>query len=175
MVLHDFPWPQAELEALGHANVRMRVTLSYFIEPNPGERGWTQKHKYASHGLRFAVKRAEESMVAFRRRINKAAREEEETGSLGGAEPGWYLGPRLRNKGSIHSDVWKGTAVDLASRHAIAVYPTGGWWRQKPSLGRVDRQIRYSLIVSLEATTNVDLYTPIWSTISPEVDVEVET
>lgn len=175
MILHDFPWPQAELEGLGDADVRMRVTLSYFIEPNPGERGWTQKHKYASHGLRFAVKRAEESMAAFRRRINKAARDEEETGDLGGSEPGWYLGPRLRNKGSIHSDVWEGPAVDLASRHAIAVYPTGGWWRQKPSLGRADRHIRYSLIVSLQATADVDLYTPIWTIVSPEVDVEVET
>jgi hypothetical protein len=172
MMLHSFPWPQAELEALGDADVRMRVTLSYFIEPNPGERGWTQKHKYASHGLRFSVKRAEESMAAFRRRINKAARDEEETGDLGGSEPGWYLGPRLRNKGSIHSDVWEGTAVDLASRHAIAVYPTGGWWRQKPSLGRADLQIRYSLIVSLEATADVDLYTPIWTIISSGVEVE---
>lgn len=174
MILHDFPWPQAELEGLGDAVVRMRVTLSYFIEPNPGERGWMQKHKYASHGLRFTVKRAEESMALFRRRINKAARDEEETGDLGGTEAGWFLGPRLRNKGSIHSDVWEGTAVELASRHAIGVYPTGGWWRQKPGLGRANRRIRYSLIVSLEAPVGVDLYTPIQTAISPEVEVEIE-
>lgn len=175
MILHDFPWPQAELEGLDDAVVRMRVTLSYFIEPNPGERGWTQKHKYASHGLRFTVKRAEESIAAFRKRINRAARDEEESGDFGGSEPGWYLGPRLRNKGSIHSDIWEGTAADLASRHAIAVYPTGGWWRQKPGLGRADRQIRYSLIVSLEASVDIDLYTPISTIVSPEVDVEVDT
>jgi len=29
----------AQLEALGDAEVEMRVTLSYFIEPNPSERG----------------------------------------------------------------------------------------------------------------------------------------
>lgn len=174
MMLHDFPWPQAELEGLGDIDVRMRVTLSYFIEPNPGERGWTQRHKYASHGLRFAVKRAEESMAAFRRRINKAARDEEETGDLGGSEPGWYLGPRLRNKGSIHSDVWEGTATDLASRHAIAVYPTGGWWRHKPSLGRANCRVRYSLIVGLEARVALDLYTPIQIAINPEIAIEAE-
>ncbi len=173
MVLHDFPWPSAELEALGDALVTMRVTLSYFIEPNPGERGWTQRHKYASHGLRFAVKRAEEDTDTFRQRINRAARDEEEHGDLGGAEAGWFLGPRLRNRGSIHSDVWEGTATDLASRHAIAVYPTGGWWRYKPSLQRADRVVRYSLIVSLQAPIGVDLYTAIRTIIAPEVEIEV--
>lgn len=174
MILHDFPWPQEALEALGDTVVSMRVTLSYFVEPNPGERGWTQKHRYASHGLRFAVKRAEEGMDAFRRRINKAARDEEERGDLGGIEAGWHLGPRLRNRGSIHSDIWEGTAAELASRHAIAVYPTGGWWRQKPALQRADRHIRYTLIVSLEAPVGVDIYTPIQAAISSEVEVEIE-
>lgn len=173
MILHNFPWLQEALEALGDTAVSMRVTLSYFVEPNPGERGWTQKHRYASHGLRFAVKRAEEGMDAFRGRINKAARDEEERGDLGGAEAGWYLGPRLRNRGSIHSDIWEGTAAELASRHAIAVYPTGGWWRQKPALQRADRRIRYSLIVSLEAPVGVDLYTPIQTAISPEVEIDI--
>lgn len=173
MILHDFPWPQTELQDLGDAMVAMRVTLSYFIEPNPGERGWTERHRYASHGLRFAVKRAEEGIADFRRRINASARDEEEGGDLGGTEAGWFLGPRLRNKGSIHSDIWEGTAADLAGRHAIAVYPVGGWWRQKPRLGRMDRRVRYSLIVSLEAPIGVDLYTPILTAVSPELTVEV--
>ena len=96
----------------------------------------------------------------------------ETTGDLGGTEAGWFLRPRLRNKGSIHSDIWEGTATDLASRHAIAVFPTGGWWRQKPALGRAERRIRYSLIVSLEAPIGIDLYTPIQTSIAPDVQVE---
>ena len=111
-------------------------------------------------------------METFRRRINKAARDEEDSGDLGGSEVGWYLGPRLRNRGSIHSDLWEGTAADLASRHAIAVYPTGGWWRQKPALQRADRRIRYSLIVSLQAPVDVDVYTPILTAITSEVEVD---
>lgn len=88
MVLHNFPWPSETLEALGQTAVSMKVTLSYFVEPNPGERGWTQRHRYASHGLRFAVKRSEEGIEAFRRRINREAREEGAQPSATGSDAG---------------------------------------------------------------------------------------
>ena len=35
MHLHHLPWPKPALEALGGTEVEMRVTLSYFVEPNP--------------------------------------------------------------------------------------------------------------------------------------------
>ena len=38
MHLHDLPWPRDVLEGLGATPVEMRVTLSYFIEPNPSRR-----------------------------------------------------------------------------------------------------------------------------------------
>lgn len=63
MNLHRLPWPRDELLVLGDQDVELRITLSYFIEPNPGERGWTRRHRYASHALRFAVKR---SLKVFR-------------------------------------------------------------------------------------------------------------
>jgi hypothetical protein len=173
MMLHDVPWPDEVLEGLGQQIVQMKVTLSYFIEPNPGERGWTQRHRYSSHGLRFDVKRSEETLETFRRRINRAAREEEESVVAAGLDDGWFFGPRLRNRGSLHSDIWEGTAADLASRHAIAIYPTGGWWREKPALQRADRQVRYALIVSLRAPLQVDLYTPIETAVGIPVEVEV--
>lgn len=31
----------------------MRVTLSYFVEPGPGEVGWEDKYRYLACGLRF--------------------------------------------------------------------------------------------------------------------------
>jgi hypothetical protein len=173
MMLHDLPWPDEVLEGLGQQIVQMKVTLSYFIEPNPGERGWTKRHRYSSHGLRFDVKRSEETLETFRRRINRAAREEEESIVAAGSDDGWFFGPRLRNRGSLHSDIWEGTAADLASRHAIAIYPTGGWWREKPALQRDDRQVRYALIVSLRAPVQVDLYTPIETAVGIPVEVEV--
>jgi hypothetical protein len=56
MHFHQLPWPRGVLEELGETAVSLRVTLSYFIEPNPGRRGWRQRYRYASHGLRFELK-----------------------------------------------------------------------------------------------------------------------
>jgi hypothetical protein len=173
MRFHHLPWPADALEALGQQLVQMKVTLSYFIEPNPGERGWTKRHRYASHGLRFAVKRSEENLSAFRSRINAEVREEDQSYAAAGVDAGWFFGPRLRNRGSLHSDIWEGTAADLAARHAIAIYPTGGWWREKPALQRADRQVRYALVVSLRAPVQVDLYTPIETEVGIPVPIEV--
>ena len=172
MILHDLPWPAHALKAFGETQVEMRVTLSYFVEPNPGERGWTKRHRYGGHGLRFWVKRPEESLERFRLRVNAAARDENEPVTKGGNDDGWVLGPRLRNRGSIHSDIWRGTATDLASRHAIAVFPVGGWWREKPGLERVNRRVRYALVMSLQANVEIDLYTEISNAIGVEIPVE---
>ena len=173
MMLHEPPWPIDALNALGDTLVEMRVTLSYFVEPNPGERGWTKRHRYGGHGLRFAVKRPEESLERFRRRINSAAREENERIAGGGNDDGWVLGPRLRDRGTLHSDVWRGTATDLANRHGIGIFPVGGWWREKPRLGRVDRRVRYALVISLRTSVDIDLYTEIANVIGVEINVDV--
>jgi hypothetical protein len=45
MNLHQFPWPRAELESIADTEVELRVTLSYYVEPNPGERGWLRRHR----------------------------------------------------------------------------------------------------------------------------------
>lgn len=162
MNLHRLPWPRAELAALGDLDVELRITLSYFVEPNPGERGWTRRHRYASHNLRFAVKRSLEGLEAFRQRINKAA-QDEEAGGAGAAAGGdsWVLGT-IRDRGSIHSDIWRGSAAALADRDAIGVFPVSGWWKEKPALQRWDRSARYALCVSIRAPgADIDLYTAI--------------
>lgn len=170
MHLHHLPWPREELLALGDQDVELRVTLSYFVEPNPGERGWTRRHRYASHSLRFAVKRSLESLQQFRQRINRAAQSEEE-GDIGAAAGGddWLLGT-VRDRGSIHSDIWRGSAAALAERDAIGIFPVGGWWKEKPGLQRWDRSARYSLLVSIRAPeAEVDLYTAIENRIAVEI------
>lgn len=175
MNLHKLPWPRTELEGLAETEVELRVTLAYFIEPNPGERGWLRRHRYPSHSLRFAVKRALESANEFRRRINKAAASEEEEGlaPAPSTADNWRLG-RVRNTGSIHSDHWRGPAVELAQRSVIAVYPIGGWWKENPQHKRYGRRIRYSLIVSIRAANSaVDIYTPVQAQIG--VGAEVTT
>ena len=39
MDLHTLPWPRDVLMSLGENEVKLKVTLSYFIEPGPGEIG----------------------------------------------------------------------------------------------------------------------------------------
>lgn len=162
MSLHDLPWPLEELESLGSTEVEMRVTLSYFIEPNPSARGVTSRYRYESHGLRFEVKRPLESTQSFRARINAKAREDGTYTPSGDNDPAWLLGKVNRHKGSIHSDIWKGSAAELASRGMIAIYPSSGWWRSRPTLQQYDRLVRYSLAISIIAPeVDIDLYTPI--------------
>jgi hypothetical protein len=162
MNLHRLPWPLQELEALGETLVEMRVTLSYFVEPNPSARGVTSRYRYESHGLRFDVKRPLESEADFRARINAAARDDEERVNRNENDPNWLIGKKNRHKGSLHSDTWKGSAAELASRGAIAVYPSLGWWKTRPATERYNQRVRYSLVVSISAPDiDVDLYTPI--------------
>ncbi len=169
MRLHKLPWPKAELAALGEAEVELRVTLSYFVEPNPGERGWTRRHRYASHGLRFRVKSAADSIDEFRRRVNAAARSEEDDQLPTEDGENWLIGTG-RDVGSVHSDIWRGTAADLAERDAIGVYPVGGWWKEKPHLGRVSQPVTYTILCSLRAPgIDVDIYTPV------EVEIAITT
>lgn len=173
MNLHRLPWPLAELEALGETQIEMRVTLSYFIEPNPSARGVTSRYRYESHGLRFDVKRPLESEDDFRARINVAARDDEEYSNRNDNDPNWVVGKKNRHKGSLHSDIWKGSAAELASRGAIAVYPALGWWKTRPILERYDQRVRYSLVISINAPdVDVDLYTPIANQIGVPVVIE---
>lgn len=165
--LHELPWPRAELESLGSTTVAMRVTLSYFIEPNPSRRGWQSKYRYQSHGLRFAVKSSLESASRFKARINKLEREqlqldEEESMSDPDRER-WEFGANLRSRGSVHSDVWTGTGVQLAEKSDVAVYPVGGWWKDWNDSHREEVKVRYSMTISLEVLEDVeiDIYTPI--------------
>jgi hypothetical protein len=173
MHLHRLPWPLEELESLGETQVEMRVTLSYFIEPNPSERGFRSRYRYESHGLRFDVKRAEESEEAFRARINAAALDAEEGIRTRVTDPNWIVGTNNRHKGSIHSDIWQGRAVDLASRGVLAVFPVVGWWKTRASHERYNKEVKYTLIISIRTPEKeVALYSAIANQIAVPVEVE---
>ncbi|EKT4494616.1 S8 family peptidase [Pseudomonas putida] len=160
MNLHNIPWPKDELEALQGTEVEMKVTLSYFVEPNPSARGSTSKYHYPSHRLRFDVKRPLEGPDEFVGRVNAAAEQVNE--GTAPKDPDWILGGLYRHKGSLHQDIWKGTAADLASRGMLAVFPGMGWWRTRPNLQRYNLPARYSLIISIKTPeTDVDIYTPV--------------
>ena len=176
MNLHSLPWPQQELLALPPATkVELCVTLSYFIEPNPSARGTSSKFHYPSHRLRFDVQRPLDATTDdFVARINAAAEREDDGDPTDPKDPNWLLGDRQRHRGSLHQDIWRGTAAELANRGFIAVYPAKGWWRTRPAQQRYDLPARYSLIVSIRTPeTDVDLYTPIVQQVAAQATVPV--
>jgi Subtilase family len=169
--LHSLPWPTDILKECGDLEVELRVTLSYFIEPNPGRRGWRGRYRYASHALRFEVKKATETPEEFRARVNLAARADDDGEYVGDSDQ-WALGPTLRHYGSIHSDWWSGTAADCASKSMISVFPVVGWWRERAHLQRWNRRARYSLIVTIRTPEQaIDIYTPVAAEIAAQISV----
>jgi len=177
MHLHDLPWPNEVLAQLGDNEVQLRIALSYFVLPNPSRRGWTRRFRYASHGLRFDIRRPTETRDELRERLNLLARAEgEERGPAADDSGEWFLGPNERVRGSLHVDIWTGSAADLAERATIAVYPVTGWWKEIRSRDRSDLGARYSLIVTIESPeVEVDLWTPVAVAAGTAIPIEVRT
>jgi len=177
MHIHNLPWPKDELLSLGEMPIKLRITLSYFIEPGPGEVGWKDRYRYSSFGLRFALNRADESKEEFTRRLSTAVRvtdDDEDIDTDSGSDR-WVIGANSRDTGSIHSDIWEGTAAEMATCNLVGIYPVIGWWRERHWLNRWDRKTRYSLIISIETPQeDIDIYTPVAVKVdTPVIEVEV--
>ncbi|MCB2057319.1 MAG: S8 family peptidase [Novosphingobium sp.] len=156
MHFYDLPWPSALLQELENETVTLKVTLSYFIEPNLSGRAATRPDTYRSFGLRFEMKKRTETAAAFRRRLTQPRDHDEPTANEGSH---WLLGPNAFQAGSLHCDLWRGAAVDLASHDEIAVYPVGGWWKSHTGQQRMNDKGRYALILSIDAPGQaVDLH-----------------
>jgi len=177
MHVHKIPWPREVLQDLGDVPAEMRVTLSYFIEPGPGEIGWKDKYRYPSCGLRFEVINNDESEEDFKKRVNVKMRgdDKKDKGEGTSGSQHWYLGSDNRDVGSIHSDFREQNSVDLCEANYIAVYPVIGWWRERTHLKCYNKKVRYSLIVSISTPeTEVDLYTPIVTQIETTTQTPIE-
>ena len=163
MHLYELPWPQEELLKLGDKQAKLRVTLSYFVEPNPSARGRSTKFQYQSLGLRFQVNGSAQTAEDLLKAVNKKAREEAGGDNGGNSGSGdWYLGQQMRDVGSIHSDFKVMSAANLANARYIAVYPVGGWWSHRLALRKAGCTVRYALVVSIETPgVEADLYTEI--------------
>ena len=176
MNLHALPWPKEQLLALPpDTQVELRISLSYFIEPNPSARGTSSKYYYPSHRLRFDVQRPLDATTEdFVARINAAAQREDEGDPIDPKDPNWVLGDLKRHRGSLHQDMWRGTAAELATRGFVAVYPAKGWWRTRPAQERYDLPARYSLVVSIRTpSTDVDIYSPVAQQVAAQVGVPI--
>lgn len=152
MRFHALPWPIEILEGLGGIDAELRVTLSYFVEPNPGHALRGDTDLYASHGLDFDVMRPDEN-------------DDQAIGRINGAQPAprrstappldWMFG-KARGRGGLRHDRLQTNTADLARMGGIAVFPRKGWWGRD----HLEQQVRYSLIVTIR-TPGQDIYTEI--------------
>ena len=174
MQLYQLPWPSGVLRALpSDLDVKLKVTLSYFIEPNPSRRGFKKRYSYQSHALRFDVIKPGQHIDNFKAQVN-ALMVDDDYERPEGDRSGWTLGSSLRKRGSIHSDVWIGSAQDLADMHTIAICPVGGWWKYKTGMDRWQNEVRYSLLISLEVPdTDVNVYSEVETIIENAINISV--
>ncbi|WP_291325382.1 S8 family peptidase [Desulfovibrio sp. UCD-KL4C] len=178
MHVFDLPWPKDVLADLGAVDVTLKITLSYYIEPSPGEVGWTDRYRYPSHTLRFALNNPGESRGVFEKRLTTEALEEGEKPATKEDTGRWTIGSNQRHLGSVHSDMLTGTAADLADCHLIGIYPVIGWWRGRAWLGKLESKARYSLIVSLFTPAEhleqvIDIYTPVANQVRVSTEIPI--
>ncbi|MDQ1153446.1 S8 family peptidase [Brevundimonas sp. SORGH_AS_0993] len=167
---YTLPWPRDALLELGAHQVRVRATLSYFVEPNPNAAGSILAARYRSAGLRFGFQLRNETSMQFAARINQLASLDEEAGvDVPEVDAARVLGERSISAGSLHVDEWRGAAADFADRNGLAVFPVGGWW--KGVKDRVNRSMRYALVVTIDAgDTEIDLHAEVAAAVAVQVD-----
>lgn len=164
MHIFDLPWPKEILESMGDEEVKLRITLSYYIQPAPGSKTRHNKYRYPSLRLRFEVNKPTEDEAQFIRRVSHVEMEGVEASKNDTAR--WEIGIQERNNGCIISDYIIASAVDIASCNRIAVFPASGWWNSRKYTE--DKIIKYSLIVSLETEE-----TNIYNSIAQMIDIEI--
>tara|TARA_B100001093_G_scaffold294426_1_gene280837 strand:- start:3473 stop:5962 length:2490 start_codon:yes stop_codon:yes gene_type:complete len=172
--VYELPWPIENLKTYSDSQVKLKVTLSYFVEPNPGSRNYSSQYRYASCGLRFAMSKPGQTQKDLESSINSLveADSDDHRGETSDNN-NWKLGEKGRSKGSLHQNIWEGSAADLIDKRFLLIYPIGGWWKTRSFLNRGNSKIRYSLILSLAAEEEaLDLYTPIATQIENKISVD---
>lgn len=158
--LYRLPVPDA-LIADADSDVELRVTLSYFAEPNKFGR-------QVFHGLdlKWDMQGPHESEDEFQQRINVLKRPVGPTGkpmkvTTKESFP-WDVGIRLRSRGTVQSDRWRGKMSSLTGNKLIAVVPVLGWWDQRRELKT--QEMRFSLVVSVTGPG-------VYAAIKPHVEI----
>ena len=170
--LYNIPWPEDILrDYLTEKDVKLTITLSYFIDPNPGNKRYATNFHYHSHSLDFKMIKPTEDLNEFKRRIS-GSEENEETAYQGQDEP-WALKEITRSKGSIKKDFIISSGADLSTRNIVAIYPKAGWYKTRKKLIRLaETKVRYSLIMTIETEDQqVDIYTPVMNLIQATLTV----
>jgi Subtilase family len=147
------------------ADVELRVTLSYFAEPNKFGRT-----VFRGLDLKWDMQGPQETEEEFLQRVNVLKRP---LGTDGKRKKiadtnsfSWDIGIQSRSRGTVQSDRWRGKMSALAGDKLIAVLPVLGWWDQRRHLK--DQEMRFSLAVSVFGPG-------VYAAIKPRIEATVET
>lgn len=173
--LYELPWPADVLyNNIGENDATVKITLSYYIEPNPGNRQYASNFRYHSHELDFNLIKPLEPLIEFKRRISAASSgtEENDDEKIKKTSESWTLKERVRSKGSIKKDYLTTSGIELSGRRFLAIYPKNGWYKTRKNLGKVNSQVRYCLIISIETPMQeIDLYTPVMNIVQTAIPI----
>lgn len=168
MHFYDLPWPKDLLEQMDAETVKMKITLSYYIEPSPGFKSSYNKYRYASSALAFDVKTSLESREQFIARNNKDQQVAENSNNDSAR---WKIGTKRRAVGTVQSDWFVCSARELAECGQIGVFPGNGWWKNR-KIANIDNRIKYSLVVSIESS-ETEIYDEVRIAVQNRVAVAV--
>ncbi len=161
---YRLPIPSALLDDTD-SDVELRVTLSYFPEPNRFGRS-------VFHGLdlKWDMQGPHESEAEFHQRINALMRPEGPQGkrlkTTNKTSFPWEIGMQLRSRGTVQSDRWRGRMSTLSGDKLIAIVPVLGWWDQRKALRT--QEMRFSLVISVFGPG-------VYAAIKPQVELPIET
>jgi hypothetical protein len=159
--LYRLPLPEGLLTD-SDPDVELRVTLSYFAEPNR-----IGRRMYHGLDLKWDMQGPQETEAAFLQRINLLKRamgadskrvKPPKTRSFD-----WEVGIQSRSRGTVQSDRWRGKMSALIGDKLIAVVPVLGWWDQRKALRT--QEMKFSLIVSV-------LGPGVYAAIKPRIEAE---
>lgn len=144
-------------------DVELRVTLSYFAEPNRFGR-----RTYHGLDLKWDMQGPQETEEAFLSRINTLNRPKDAAGkplkvTNKATSFNWQIGIQRRSRGTVQSDRWCGKMSALSGDKLIAIVPVLGWWDQRLPL--LTEEMKFSLVISV-------LGPGVYGAIKPRVEVE---
>lgn len=161
--LYRLPLPESLLSE-SDPSVELRVTLSYFTEPNKFGR-----RTYHGLDLKWDMQGPHEPEAAFLERINVLKRPLNAKGkrvkSAKTRSFNWTVGIQSRSRGTVQSDRWRGSMSELVGDKLIAIVPVLGWWDQRRALRT--QEMPFSLVVSVFGPG-------VYAAIKPRIEATVE-
>jgi Subtilase family len=159
--VYRLPIPESLLLDLD-PDVELRVTLSYFAEPNKFGRSI-----YRGLDLKWDMQGPQELEDEFLQRINVLRRPKGPDGKpvkvASKKSFPWDVGIQWRSRGTVQSDRWRGKMSALVGDKLIAIVPVLGWWDQRKTLKT--QEMPFSLVVSVFGPR-------VYAAIKPRIEAE---